>query len=501
MSHPTIVGHLSAFLAACTFVAGCGSGGSGTPRIASIVISAPQSSIAVSGTDQFTATAEDRRGNPIAGLVFTWSSTATNVRPINSGGAATGMLPGATQVTASADGMMSNPVTLPVTPGFISTGSLNAARFNATATLLNNGMVLVAGGNNTTDPLASAELFNPATGTFTLTDSLNTTRYFAGATLLSNGMVLIAGGLGSSGALASAELYDPVSGTFTPTGSMNAARGIATATLLNNGMVLVAGGFNSGGTLAGAELYNPLTGAFALTGSMATARYYQTATLLNNGMVLIAGGALPSGATIPPLATAELYDPATGAFTATGNLNAARLDATAALLSNGTVLLAGGDGGNTGRVPQTSAELYDPISGAFTATGSLNTARLSYTATLLPNGTVLITAGLNGGDAVGSVELYNGATSSFTAAGHLATARFFHTATLLANGTVVIAGGLGAGTPHSSTEIYNPVAGTISPGSNMTTARKSHAATLLDNGQLLIVGGAGAWVLSSAELY
>src|SRR6266481_8211280 len=131
---------------------------------------------------------------------------------------------------------------------FVPTGSLNTARIDHTVTLLNNGMVLVAGGDNffigaiPSTNFASAELYDPATGTFTLTGSMATARDLQTATLLNNGKVLVVGGIDNSSALPSAELYDPATGTFTATGSMATARNLHTATLLNNGKVLVVGG-------------------------------------------------------------------------------------------------------------------------------------------------------------------------------------------------------------------------------------------------------------------
>src|SRR5436189_278401 len=135
------------------------------------------------------------------------------------------------------------------------TGSLNTERYSHTATLLPNGMVLVAGGGGGSDS-RSAELYDPASGTWTTTGSLNTGRAEHTATLLPNGMVLVAGGSGSSGALASAELYDPASGSWTTTGSLNTARQLHTATLLPNGKVLVAAGYNAtvASAFASAEL-------------------------------------------------------------------------------------------------------------------------------------------------------------------------------------------------------------------------------------------------------
>jgi hypothetical protein len=283
---------------------------------------------------------------------------------------------------------------------FLPTGSLNTARSYQTATRLNNGKVLIAGGasdSNGNFALTSAELYDPTTGTFTATGSMNTARLLHTATLLNNGKVLVAGGDSSSQPLASAELYDPTTGTFTAIGSMSTARSLHTATLLNNGTVLVVGGHIGTLPLTSAELYDPATGTFTTTGSANTSRYTHTATLLNNGKVLIAGGF--GGETpvsnSPPngiLASAELYDPTTGAFTLTASLNVDRFNHTASLLNNGTVLIAGGQGG-VGSSELASAELYSPATGMFSLTGSLNTARTAHRASLLNDGAVLIAGG------------------------------------------------------------------------------------------------------------
>ncbi len=191
------------------------------------------------------------------------------------------------------------------------------------------------------------------------------------------------------------------------TGSLTTTRQFHTATLLPNGKVLVAGGWNYPGYtnyLASAELYDPATGTWTATGSMAAARTNHTATLLPTGQVLVAGGIASAGT----LASAELYDPATGTWTTTGSLTTARWSHTATLLPNGKVLVAGGGYGD-------SAELYDPATGSWTATGSLAQTRQSHTATLLPNGMVLVAGGYSypTGD-VASAELYDPASGTWT---------------------------------------------------------------------------------------
>ena len=288
------------------------------------------------------------------------------------------------------------------------------------------------------------------------------------------------------------------SGTWTPTGSLNTARDFHTATLLPNGKVLVAGGFDGTIPLASAELHDPVTGTWTVTGSLANARIGPTGTLLPNGKVLVAGGTNVNS----NLASAELYDPASGTWTATGSLNTGRQDHTATLLPNGKVLVAAGWGGvgPSGRLA--SAELYDPASGTWTPTGSLITARIWHTATLLPNGQVLVAGGFGDSGDLASAELYDPVSGTWTETGELANAREQHTATLFPNGQVLVAGGFISTGDLASAELYDLASGTWSATGSLGTARVFHTATLLPNGQVLVAGGIGiTGDLASAELY
>jgi uncharacterized delta-60 repeat protein len=221
-------------------------------------------------------------------------------------------------------------------------------------------------------------------------------------------------------------------------------------------------------------------------GSMIESRYSHTATLLPNGKVLVAAGA--SGNTSPVyLASAELYDPATGTWAATGSLAQARFGHTATLLPDGKVLVTGGIGPSSPPF-NASAEVYDPATGTWTATGSLAQARYGHTATLLSTGKVLVVGGYGNSGPLASAELYDPATGTWTAAAPVAHARSWHTATLLPTGKVLIVGGWNNSGILASAELYDPAAGTWTTTGALTQARSGHSATSLLDGKVLVVG-------------
>ena len=228
---------------------------------------------------------------------------------------------------------------------------------------------------------------------------------------------------------------------------MNQARQNATATRLTGGKVLITGGFNSA-FLNSAEIYNSSGGSFSYTqGTMSAAREGHAATLLADGRVLITGGC--------------------------NNSNTAEVKCDNFL---------------------STADIYDPVAGSFSQTGSMTTPRKNHTTTLLPDGKVLIVGGSDGVNTLASAEIYDPGTGKFSQAGRLTDARKFHTASQLPDGKVLIAGGE-AVQPLSSMEVYDPSSGVFSVASPMSAPKSKHAATLLADGTVLLFGGANAPLL------
>lgn len=341
--------------------------------------------------------------------------------------------------------------------------------------------------------------------TWTATANMAVARSGNTATLLPDGRVLVTGGGGEDTRYeggprsASAELYDRSSGTWIAAPRMIDARVWHSATLLSDGSVLVVGGSVN---LREAELFHRGTGKWIATGSTSTPQGGQTATLLLDGRVLVVGG--NPGSEFDPLATAELYDPTTGRWTATGSMAVGRVGHTATLLPDGMVLVVGGGSEvrpDEGPYLSATAELYDPVTGRWMATGKMTQARSGHTATLLPDGAVLVAGG-----GPGDGELYNPNTGRWTVTESMTEARGSgHTATLLRDGTVLVAGGLGPGSDPialTSAELFDPRSGRWTATGGMAEAHGfSQTATLLSDGRVLVAGGFWRVRLSSAELY
>jgi len=338
-------------------------------------------------------------------------------------------------------------------------------------------------------------------------------------------VLILSAGCASSASLASPEAstHEPVANatpTTAPTarplqtnppGQLTHGRSFHTATALTDARVLVAGGYYNRRPIDSANLYDPTTDTFTATGSQTRARGFDTATRLADGRVLLVGGdSAEWNFDGPYIASAELYDPTAGSFRLTGAMATGRNLHTATLLLDGRVLIAGGDG--RGTVSLASAELYDPTAGTFGPTGEMVAARGFQTATRLADGRVLLTGGTSdgwkGADFLASAEIYDAKTGTFTATGQMASKRGNHTATLLRDGRVLIIGGSPDGTTSlASAELYDPKTGKFTATGSMAAARTFHEATLLADGRVLVSGGDPAgWIydgpfLASVEIY
>ncbi|MCE7980699.1 MAG: tandem-95 repeat protein [Caldilinea sp. CFX5] len=496
----------------------------------------------------------------------------------------------------------------PATNVWVTGPDMSTPRSAASATLLPNGKVLIAGGERLGMSLTNAEIFDPTTNRWLPATSMGTPRHGHTATLLKDGRVLVVGGAtraSSDPALSSAEIYDPQTNTWLPVASMSAVRHIHTATLLNNGQVLVAGGYSAPhiqATVNSAELYNPEMNTWTTLPAMSNPRAAHTALLLNNGHVLVTGGE-HTGA----WATSDLFDPATNSWLQVPNMSTPRTRHTVSLLPNGQVLVAGGAGNNVLSAVIT-ATLYDPILNQWQASTNLKFARNLHTATQLCNGKILLVGGWTGSTALASVELYDPPSAPPTApvatadnysaitgqtlmvdapgvltndsdpngdpltailvsspangtvflnpnggfvytptvsfrgvdsfsykandgnldsnvaavtlavvtpsctAGNwpfvpdLAIARYEHVTVLLPDGRVLVIGGTqaisGAGADLTSTELYNPATNAWQLGPNLSMPRAAATGTLLPNGNVLLVGGEDRGTsLASVEIF
>jgi N-acetylneuraminic acid mutarotase len=355
---------------------------------------------------------------------------------------------------------------------FTPTDPMATGRASYAATLLPNGQVLVAGGSSDeqtpSESTATSERYDPASGRWLGTPAFVDQRQNQGASLLPDGRVLMTGGYradfgGTFAMLDSTLVYDPASNTWSAAAPMPHPHGFQQQLTLADGRVLVIGGYRTSADKSSdraddqIELYDPATGTWSSGHSIPYFMANGTATLLADGRVLVAGGS----SSYTPRNIAITYDPATDRWANAGSFTDARRLQAAALLPSGKVLIAGGVGdGVTGRALR-SASVFDPATNGWTDAAPMATARISATATPLPNGKVLVAGGNDGsGHYFATAELYDPATNTWSAAAPMSTARSNHSATLLADGRVLIAGGWsvvgGTETPGTRAELYTP---------------------------------------------
>jgi hypothetical protein len=476
----------AAFSMLLVLLSACGGGGGGGAsgnQLVSITVTPASPRITAGLTQQLKATGNysDSSSSDLTETV-SWSSANPLNATVNAkSGLVTAIAVGSANITASLNSV-SGSTTLTITPpthGWALAASPLTPRFNGfTVTLLADGTVLIAGGAGLSangainGSLASAEIYNPVTGAWMATGSMTVARENHTATLLQDGTVLVAGGqtcpsticVYTSTVQASAEIYNPATGSWSATGSMATASFSRLATLLPNGTVLVADGYTECamgfcGTLL-AEIYDPNAGTWSATGSSLDADPL-VATALPDGTLLALGSAYGSPA------VAEIYNSGSGTWTSAAAPGNASSSATS--LADGTVLAAGGDVpcGEVACVVD-GAQLYAVSTGTWASTGGMAYGRVNFTATLLANGTVLAAGGIgcagascfDAYTALASAEIYDPASGVWTLTASMLQPLSGQTATLLGNGTVLVIGGVvstsGNGVNTFSSEIYYP---------------------------------------------
>jgi len=300
---------------------------------------------------------------------------------------------------------------------------------------------------------------------------------------------------------AAAEVLNPAAGTWSATGSLSAPRDGFVALTLDDGRVLVTGGMTSAepaegvfGAYSSTKLYDPGTGTWSATGLMEVARYAPAAALLHDGTVLVAGGTYIDSSTQRDLASAEIYDPESGSWSRTGDLAAARSGAQAVTLADGRVLLVGGSGPDSGDQTFATAEIYDPAIGTWASAGSLALPREHFGLVALPDGGALVVGGVSGAEtpaATTSAERFDARTLGWSSAGSMQSPGVNRTAVLLGDGRVLVAGGmLGSfDVAIPDAELYDPAKGSWTTTTPLPEPRERASVVTLADGSVLLVGG------------
>jgi len=333
--------------------------------------------------------------------------------------------------------------------------------------VLPDGRFAVVGDiSSTTIGTNLVEVYDPETRRFQTTGRLLDTRWFESAAALADGRILVASGrtnISTQFLTSSAELFNPTNGTSTRVGNVNLSRFSSYAITLDDGRVLIAGGTSTppAPLPMQTELFNPATGLFTLSGTMLVSRPFAadmcSVTKLSDGRILFTGG------TSAQAMNAEIFDPATETFHLTGPMVARRTWHSATLLPDGRVVIIGG-GTNTLSSGYTNlVEVFDPITETFSALGTNAITRRNHSATLLPDGRILVAGGwlptANGSLlATSSVEIFDPTTGTSEYIGEMASRRAEHRVAALPNGQLIINGGRQeTGVPYKTAEIFDPL--------------------------------------------
>ncbi|MDC8016238.1 kelch repeat-containing protein [Tahibacter soli] len=385
----------------------------------------------------------------------------------------------------------------PVANTWMPWGHLDYERQRHAAVQLASGKVLFAGGRRSGAAMSNVELYDPQFGAVDSSGSMLVARSGLTLTLLPGGKVLAAGGDDGGVSLASCEIYDPATGGWQFAAAMNAPRTGHAATVLPDGRVLVSGGESAPGTaVPAAEIYDPAGNGWIAAGNLAVTRAGHSAVPMPNGSVLLAGGTGDASAS----SSSEWFDPATASSVFDRTLPSLRTGATATWLPPGKVLVVGG---GFDADYDAFADVFDVATATWSSLG-LAARHTRHTQTVLRNGRVLLAGGLSGGTPIPYAETVNGTTMTSSGVASMSVPRYLHAATLMPDGTTLVTGGYtSGGVAVASAELYRPGVDTWTPRAPMNAPRGEHAATLLDDGRVLVSGGrdAAGQALDSAEVY
>jgi N-acetylneuraminic acid mutarotase len=451
----------SIFVALINLTSCGGGGGSSAPppvTLQSVAVTPGAPMLSVGAQQQLAATGtySDNTTKDLTAMA-TWTSSSSSVAKVASG-VVTGVSPGSATIVASYSGVSGNDsITVPNST-WTSAAAAPSVLAAQTATLLNDGTVLVDGSDPYQSPPGAA-IYDPTANSWSATGATATARNFATSTLLLDGRVLVAGGTVENTAsqpganqsfyLASTELYDPTTKTWSAGADLPGPRELQTAVLLPDGKVLLAGGDDGHNDLLDAVVYDPATNTWTSVPTSLTIGGLPTAAVLQSGKVIVT-------ASVSPVANSVIFDPTAGTWANGPSMNNVHLlGATATLLSDGRVLVAGGVTAYQQNSPMSVPEIYDPVANSWSLAGTMVTSRVAHTATLLLSGKVLITGGFTyPGPSLSSTELYDPSANTWSAGPDMASPRDHHGAVLLPSGPVFVTGGQNQGAALLSSEVY-----------------------------------------------